>query len=300
MKARLILNGKKAALESVRSAVTEARKFYHSLEIRVTYESGDIERMVQEAHRDGVTRIIAGGGDGTLNETVNALMLLPRKERPEMAIMPLGTANDFATSAEIPEDPLPSLMLALDSKALPVDLGKANDRYFLNVASGGFGAEVTSQTPTELKNLLGSGAYTLTGLIKALGFVPQEGKMKTENMVITGAAIVGAICNGREAGGGIVLAPNALIDDGLLDIIVIKFFSAMELPKVLSELQNPSPDGELVKIFQTPWIERYSEYKSSPINLDGEPYFSSHIRFEAVSDAIDLVLPENCPLLGGV
>ena len=294
---RLILNGKKAELPSVRNAVSEARTHRQSLEVRVTYESGDIERLVNEAHREGVVRLIAGGGDGTLNEMVNALMKIPREERPEMGILPLGTANDFATSCLVPSDPLTALLLAINGRCSAVDVAKANDKYFINVASGGFGAEVTADTPIELKNFLGGNAYALTGLVKALDFTPSEGKMVTEDMELDGAAVVGAICNGKQAGGGLILAPDAKIDDGLLDIVIVKDFSVIDIPQILSELQNPSPQGEFVKIFKTPWIKRYSGNRVTPINLDGEPYLSSEIHFEAVTHALDLVLPRVCPLL---
>ncbi len=295
MKARIILNGKKAALQSVRDAITESRKETPALEVRSTYEAGDVERLVNEADAEGVERIIAGGGDGTVNEVADALLKLPR--RMDLAIMPLGTANDFATACNIPRDSVAALALAIHGQSRPVDIGKANERHFVNVASGGFGAEVTVDTPVELKNFLGGGAYTLTGLVKAMNFAPYRGKFVTPEGELSGAAIVGAVCNGRQAGGGQVLAPNALIDDGLLDVLIVTDFSARDLPQVVDEILNPSPEGEFVMLFQTPWVEMSAHGKIAPVNLDGEPYRSKVIRFEVLPGAIDLVLPEFCPLL---
>ncbi len=295
MKARIILNGKKAALQSVRDAITESRKETPTLEVRSTYEAGDVERLVNEADAEGVERIIAGGGDGTVNEVADALLKLPR--RMDLAIMPLGTANDFATACNIPRDSVAALALAIHGQSRPVDIGKANERHFVNVASGGFGAEVTVDTPVELKNFLGGGAYTLTGLVKAMNFAPYRGKFVTPEGELSGAAIVGAVCNGRQAGGGQVLAPNALIDDGLLDVLIVTDFSARDLPQVVDEILNPSPEGEFVMLFQTPWVEMSAHGKIAPVNLDGEPYRSKVIRFEVLPGAIDLVLPEFCPLL---
>ncbi len=295
MKARIILNGKKAALQSVRDAITESRKETPALEVRSTYEAGDVERLVNEADAEGVERIIAGGGDGTVNEVADALLKLPR--RMDLAIMPLGTANDFATACNIPRDSVAALALAIHGQSRPVDIGKANERHFVNVASGGFGAEVTVDTPVELKNFLGGGAYTLTGLVKAMNFAPYRGEFVTPEGELSGAAIVGAVCNGRQAGGGQVLAPNALIDDGLLDVLIVTDFSARDLPQVVDEILNPSPEGEFVMLFQTPWVEMSAHGKIAPVNLDGEPYRSKVIRFEVLPGAIDLVLPEFCPLL---
>ena len=105
MDIRILLNGKKAGLEPVRSAIFKAREA-GTVEVRSTWEAGDVERMVSEAIADGCTRLVAGGGDGTVNELTDALLKLDADKRPELAVMPLGTANDFATGCGIPGDPL--------------------------------------------------------------------------------------------------------------------------------------------------------------------------------------------------
>jgi len=100
----ILLNGKKAGYESVRSAISTLREEQDDIAVRVTYEYGDVERFVNEAVQQGVKRLIIGGGDGSVNEIVDAMIKLPRNERPELAILPLGTANDFATACQIPMD----------------------------------------------------------------------------------------------------------------------------------------------------------------------------------------------------
>lgn len=111
MDIRIILNGKKAGLEPVRAAIYSARE-NGNIEVRVTFEAGDVNRLVREACAEGCRRLVAGGGDGTVNEVVDAVLQLPVAERPELAILPLGTANDFATACSIPSDPLAALKLA--------------------------------------------------------------------------------------------------------------------------------------------------------------------------------------------
>ena len=171
MSIRILLNGKKAGLEPVRNSIVAARD-QGPVDVRVTWEAGDIERLVSEACRDRCTRLVAAGGDGTVNEVADALLQLPQADRPELAILPLGTANDLATACGIPTDLPTALKLAATGKAAAVDAIRANERHFVNVASGGFAAEVTANTPVPLKNFMGGGAYTLSGLIKALNFVP--------------------------------------------------------------------------------------------------------------------------------
>lgn len=299
-KTRLLLNGKKAGLKEVRAAISAVRQNHPDLEVRVTYEAGDIQRLLHEAATEGVRRIIAGGGDGTINEVADALMNFNDENRQvalEIGIFPLGTANDFARACQIPVNLTDALTLAVCGSSVAVDVGKANERYFMNVASGGFGAAVTVDTPVELKNFLGGGAYTLTGLVKAMGFTPYAGTLTTEKGCVPGAMIVGAICNGRQAGGGQVLAPQAVINDGLLDIMMVANFAAENLAQVISEIKTLSPDGQFAKLIQEPWVEIASDGKIIPFNLDGEPYRAKKIRFEVVPSAIKLVLPESCPLL---
>lgn len=295
MTIRVLLNGKKAGLEPVRTAIFSAREL-GNVEVRVTWEGGDIERLVDEAIQEGCSRLVAAGGDGTVNECASAMMRHEKASRPELAVMPLGTANDFATACQLPADLSQALRLAHTGTAVDIDCVKANDRYFINVASGGFGAKVTAETPIPLKNFLGGGAYTLSGIAQALSFVPYHGKTTLPGEQSEDEVIVGAICNGRQAGGGQVLGPNAMLNNGMLDTIALRRFPIEALAQVLMELKDNNLDGEFVRRVRTPWIEWQSD-NIMPINLDGEPIAVKQVRFEAVPEAIKLVLPENCPLL---
>lgn len=310
MTIRILLNGKKAGLEPVRAAILAARK-HGNVEVRVTFEGGDIDRLVAEAVADGCQRLVAAGGDGTVNECVSALMRFDEAKRPELAIMPLGTANDFATACTIPIALEQALRLAQTGEARAIDCVKViagaehaegcsfaegSARYFINVASGGFGAKVTAETPVALKNFLGGGAYTLAGIVQALSFAPYQGTIRLPNQQSQEHVIVGAICNGRQAGGGQQLAPKAMLNNGLLDTIALRHFPMEALPQVLSELANQDTDGEYVRRIRTPWVEWHSD-EVMPINLDGEPIAARRIRFEAIPAAIKLVLPQLCPLL---
>jgi lipid kinase YegS len=294
MDVRVILNGKKAALEPVRAAIYSARE-NGCVEVRVTWEAGDVRRLVQEACSEGCHRLVAAGGDGTVNEVVDAMLQLPTAERPELAILPLGTANDFATGCSIPPDPLSALGLAQSGQSCAVDAVRANEFHFINVASGGFGAQVTANTPVALKNFLGGGAYTLSGLVQSLSFVPYQGEMRMHRESFQNEVIAGAVCNGKQAGGGQQLAPSALIDDGLLDIVALYRFPPKDIGQVIKELVEPEASGDYVKRFRVPWAEWESDVEM-PINLDGEPIKTKKIRFEVLPGAIKLVLPEKCPL----
>lgn len=298
MKLLLIVNGKKAGAPEVRDAVARVRNAGNDVEVRVTWEFGDGLRYTREAASRNVDRVVAGGGDGTVNEVSQGLMRLCPEERPSLAILPLGTANDFARACTIPLDPLGALRLAAGGKARPVDLARANDRYFINVGSAGFGAAVTADTPVELKNFLGGGAYTLMGVLKALTFVPYPIDIRMPGVSLTGDAVIGAACNGRQAGGGQVLAPRAMIDDGLLDVVILLHFPLSRFDQIRTEMGQASGDGEYVRRFRTPWLES-SRRQPIPLNLDGEPYNPDRLRIESVPSAIRLVVPPGCPCVGG-
>ncbi|MEZ9707060.1 lipid kinase YegS [Vibrio breoganii] len=294
---RLILNGKKAGLESVREAVYALREKGYDLQVRPTWEEGDVDRLVQEAAEQGVTRLVAGGGDGTVNEVVSAILKYDLNHL-ELSVLPLGTANDFATACEIPSEPIDALKLAVSGQSYWVDAGSANEKYFMNVATAGFGAQVTATTPVVLKNFLGGGAYTLSGLVQAINFQPFPGTVIHDDKATLANVVVGAVCNGRTAGGGQPLAPQAYIDDGVFELFYIEGFNASDIPTVLEELQelHEGPDTQFVHRHSIQTIEWHSE-QSMPVNLDGEPMSPQNVTIKVLPSSIKLVLPDNTPIL---
>src|SRR5947208_9780184 len=134
-KVQLILNGKAVSNDALQAAVVRQREIGHRIEVRVTSEKGDARRFVLEAGE--MDLLIAAGGDGTLNEVVHGLMDLPVVARPVLGVVPLGTANDFATGCGILRDPEKALAPCMEGEAVQIDVGKANEHCFLNVARVG-------------------------------------------------------------------------------------------------------------------------------------------------------------------
>src|SRR5262249_22498877 len=148
----------------------------------------------------------------------------------------------------------------------------------------------------ELKRLLGPAAYTVMGAVLAINIHQYHGRLRLPDREIAGSGPVAIVGNGRQTGGGIQVAPRAYIDDGLLDVLVVRQISPTGLLAAARELQELAPDGEYISYFQTPWLEVHSE-EAIPVNLDGEPLRFSTVRYEAVPKAIQLTVPPNCPLL---
>ena len=293
-KVHLILNGKVADNNALWAAVIRQKEAGCHIEVRVTVKKGDALQFVSEA--GDIDLLIAAGGDGTLNEIVHGLMNLSVNARPVLGVVPLGTANDFATGCDIPRDLEKALALCMEGEAVPIDVGRANEHWFLNAASAGFGAEVTATTSPDLKRLLGSAAYTVMGAILAINVRQYHGRLTLPDREIIGSGPVAIIGNGRQTGGGIQVAPRAFINDGLLDVLIVRQIPATALLTAARELQQLSSDGEYISYWQTPWVEVHSE-EVIPVNLDGEPVAFSSVRYETVSKAIRVIVPPNCPVL---
>ena len=300
---RLILNGKSAGDDAVREAVSALRDSGVRLDVRVTWEGGDAERYVAEAIADGVDIVIAGGGDGTLSEVATTLAHRDESAEalPALALLPLGTANDFASACGIPADPEAALRLVRDGAAVPMDLLKldANGQahWAANLASGGFGTEVTTETHEGLKKLLGGLAYVVTGLSKLGRIEPQRARLRGPGFAWEGEFIALGIGNGRQAGGGQALCPEALIDDGLLDVTVVPPLQGELLATVGTALaagKDAALDGVAVRR-QLSWIEIEAPQPLT-LNLDGEPVQAMAFRIQCMPKRLRMHLPVDCPL----
>ena len=296
---RIILNGKGAANPQVRAAIERIRGEGQPLEVRATWESGDAARFAREALDEGVEVLVAGGGDGTINEVSNGI--LEANASPEMAlgILPLGTANDFARGCGVPLDPYDALTLAATGSPVAIDVPSVNGVSFVNVASGGFGAEVTVGTPTKLKKAMGGGAYALVGIVTAAKMTPYSGRVSVPGEENEGTFIVMAVGNGCQAGGGLRVTPDARIDDGLMDILFISDFQPQDLGLVMQELEDHSNTGNRFVHYRQVTGCQVDVPGKVPINLDGEPYRWDHMTFKIRPRCLPVVLPDGCQLLAG-
>jgi lipid kinase YegS len=294
-KAWLILHGKQALNAEVRAAVNGLRERGWDLAVRLTWEGGDAERLVEEGLAAGYSTLIAGGGDGTLRDVVEALV--KARSEASLALLPLGTANDFAHAAGIPLTPFAALAL-LEFEPVAVDVGMAGERVFLNMATGGFGSNVTANTPEELKKVLGGAAYLLTGLSRFSEVRAAAGRFHGPDFEWQGEFLALGIGNGRQAGGGHLLCPEASINDGLLDICIVP--AALDVVGTLGTLLSGGILGlqSVAVSARLPWLE-VEALEGLDLNLDGEPMESKGLRFRAEPGALRLHLPEHSSLLAG-
>jgi len=294
---RLILNGKSASRKDVRAAVDAVRSMGHDVSVRVTYEAGDVARFAAEALRDhadtSIDTLVSGGGDGTLHEVVDAVLhQVPRDERPpfSFAVLPLGTANDFAHHIQLDPTDIPGcLRFATRAGAKPTDVGEVNGCVFVNMATGGFGTQVTSQTDPNLKRVLGGAAYLFTGLNRFSDLAACEARVKAEDFSWEGPFLALAIGNGRRAGGGIRLCPRAKLDDGFLDLTIVPFPETGKVIDLFSALLESGVDGIKGSFIQRK-ARNITIETSDPVqfNLDGEPMTGTSWKIGLQHHRIDL------------
>jgi len=294
---RVIINGKNADDPGLREALAWAAQQGHRIELRVTQDEGDAARFASEQSQAPWDVIVAVGGDGTINQVLNGIMTAGVSPEPALAIVPLGTANDFARSCNIPLDhPALALRLAWEGVTRLIDVGCANGRYFLNVATGGFGAEVAASTPALAKKVLGGVAYAVTGLLNALSITPYPARLVTPDQRWEGNLIVITVSNGRQAGGGIPVAPKAALDDGLLDVMVIHDAGLLQSGRILSELKDvEAEDNQYLFYRQAPSLTLELE-QSIRLDVDGEPIYGSVFGFSILPRRLRVMLPPETPL----
>lgn len=233
-----------------------------------TQGEGDATKAAVEAVERGFDVIIAAGGDGTLHEVINGMAGKPN--RPPLGIIPLGTTNDFARALGIPKTWERACDIIVKGQRTPIDVGRINDKYFVNIAGGGSLTELTYEVPIKLKTMLGQLAYYMKGLEKLPGFKPFALKMKAPDLVIEEQVMLFLIANSNSVGGFEKLAPSAKLDDGLFDVFVLRQCNLAEFIRIVTlAMRGEHLDDPLVIHFQTNSLE-LSAIGKIQLNLDGE------------------------------
>jgi diacylglycerol kinase (ATP) len=279
-----------AELEELRDHVEALRGRGHEVWPRLTFEEGDAHRLGRSAAEAGAELIVAVGGDGTLNEVVNGI--LERDWSGRVAVVPHGTANDFAAGLGIPDEAGAALEIALNGAARAVDVARVNGRHFVNVSTGGFGATATEEAPAEAKRLLGPMAYLITGVRLFAELTPVRARFEAADGIwYEGEMMLFAVGNGRQTGGGNLLTPRAELDDGLLDVVVVPGMTRMDFLALLPDLRSGAHlDDPDVRYFQTSHLVVASEAELS-VNADGEPVRGYRFEYRVAERQLAFMVP---------
>ena len=269
------------------------REHVGALDIVMTVAEGDAARAAAAAVRDGYDHLFVAGGDGTLNEAVNGVGATPGGfDTVTFAVIPLGTGNDFATALGIPSDIGDALSAIVHGRTVAVDVGRLNDRYFINVSAGGFIAEVSEAVDPKLKTLAGKLAYLIGGAQVLFSHEPVAARVRTStgrdaDVMLT----LFAVCNSRLIGGGRLIAPDASIDDGLFDVCLIEEMPTIDFLALLRRVANGEHVADdRVDYFRTPDVE-LTFARPTKVNTDGEVLEATSCRYQLRPAALQIIAP---------
>lgn len=213
-------------------------------------------------------KVIAAGGDGTINMLVNAMMCY-NIDLP-IAIFPSGTANDFAYYFDLPHSIDEMVKIALEERYTYTDIGRVNEKYFINVAAMGFLVDVSQKTDPNIKNTLGVISYYLKGMSEIPNLKPIPVQITSEEYTSEEKIYFMLVMNGRSAGGFKRLAPLAEVNDGLLDVMIFKEMPILDLaPLLFNVMTGQHHENKNVVFFQTKKLYIESEQQVGT-DVDGE------------------------------
>jgi YegS/Rv2252/BmrU family lipid kinase len=237
---------------------------------------------------NSVARLIVGGGDGTIGTVAARLALRPI----DLGVIPLGTANDFARTLGIPFDLAEAAAVAAGSNVREVDLGRANDQFFLNVASIGMSVSATRRLSHMLKRRLGRTAYLVSGALAFLRHPPFQARIESPAGVSEGSVHQVVVGNGRFFGGGVLVADQSTLEDGALVVYTLGKRSRWRLLSTVALLRLQVPLDRPGDIFlRTTGAVLETEPPGKRVNLDGEIRTTTPVRFAVVPRALRVLAP---------
>jgi len=259
--------------------------------LRPTAAAGDGSRLAREAAEQGYDLVVAAGGDGTINEVVNGLA----GTATALATLPLGTMNVWARELKLPLQPLPAAEAMLAWKVRPIDLGRAGERFFLLMAGIGFDAAITAGVKTEEKRRLGALAYVLRGIEAALNIRGTRARLILDGRTIKGRILMAVVGNSQLYGGLVKITHRASIDDGLLDVCVIRgdnFFSALRHAiAILRRRHGRDPE---IAYYRARTIQVVARPRL-PVQVDGDAIGQTPMTFQVAPGALHALLPTDLP-----
>ncbi|MDF2503112.1 YegS/Rv2252/BmrU family lipid kinase [Clostridium sp.] len=241
------------------------KKGYTIIPYRISMEFS-IDKAFEDLDQE-YEYILIAGGDGTVDKVVNC-MKNNQIDIP-IAILPTGTANDFSKFIGMPNNIEKACKQILNTRVKEVDLGKINDKYFINVASMGLFTDISQKIDINLKNTMGKLAYYIKGIEQLPNFKKLKVKVKAAEHVFDGDMYLMLIFNGQTAG-NLNFAYKAYVDDGLLDVIIIKASNPVDmLGLLINMIKGDHLNNNSIMYFKTDELEIES-HEDIGTDIDGE------------------------------
>lgn len=276
-----------AALERIRSMVALLEQGGARVDLTLTKGRGDAQRAAAAAKQGSFQRIVAAGGDGTLNEVINGLA----PSHLPLAFVPMGTANVFALEAGLPFDLEQACALALHGPPRPVCLGSANGRRFLLMAGVGFDAAVVERVNLRLKRRFGKPAYLISAMQVLCGPLPGELQVVTDRGDLYRA--YGAIVsNARHYGGRFVISPQADMQDDALAVCLFLRPGRFALLRTAIRIAMGRPPGP-GDVRQLRVQSLTATGSGIPVQIDGDYLGALPLTFQARFGELQVVFPSD-------
>lgn len=299
-------SGKKNISQLLRPQIAEAaEKLGVTTEIVETEYKGHATKLTRQfaeeaAERQELVRVYACGGDGTFNEVMSGAQ---GQEWVQVGCIPHGSGNDFVRNFGSREDFLDVAEL-MDGEAETIDMIKTNAGWSAAICAAGLDAQVAYSIPKyrRLPFCGGSMAYYLSIVEQLCGKIGQKLSINIDGEVIEGDDLLIAICNGRYYGGGFFAAPEASLDDGMLDIIIVKKISRLRIAGVLAvykagtHIRNGQVADKVADIIQYRRGRKVTvnclDEKPLIMTLDGECSKQTELTAEVVENCATVVVPK--------
>lgn len=265
----------------------------YEISVHVTQRPKDAMEAVIELGK-GVDLIVCSGGDGTLNETINGMMLLD--QIPNLGYIPAGSTNDFASSLKIPRIMTAAAHAAVEGTPYPVDIGCfCGDRHFVYIAAFGAFTEVSYLTPQDKKNVLGHQAYMLEGVKSLTSIKSYHMCVESDEITLEGEFIFGMVTNTISVGGfkGLV-TQNVALNDGEFEVLLIRTpKTPLDLSNIINYMFLKEEPNEYVHKFRTKALNLIS---GEPVDwvLDGE-FGGTHTETQIINLQKQIRIMRNLP-----
>jgi len=293
VKPYVVVNPKAGSAGDVEALLKRLRRL-HPRKLCLTKRAGEAETFARDAVRAGCDYIIAAGGDGTLNEVINGIAAPHRVRSVRIGMVPLGTANDFARSLNLPasiEENIDSLSVKQTISVDLVRITAKRTRYFINVSAGGFSGVVGEKLTPQMKSTWGPLAY----LRSAAAALPELHAYHStivfddlERLLIELYTVI--VANGQFVAGGLPVAPDASVCDGLFDVLLVPKQPAGEIALLAAQMFLGKHLSSGALIFRR---AKKISVKSRPrmsFNVDGELFGNDPVIFEIVPSAVEFVI----------
>jgi diacylglycerol kinase (ATP) len=274
-----------------------------TFEVHRTAGPGDATHAVRTAIQRGCRTIVAVGGDGTLNEVVNGFFDAegaPIGGDAILALLPSGTGGDFRRAVGIPSDvDAAARLIAIESvrhiDAGRIEFGNGDRRFFINIADCGMGGEVVARVNRRTSNrgVRGSAIFLVTSLVTLLRYTPRSARIEIDGMLIERDVRSVVIANGRYFGGGMHVAPNAALDDGQFDVVIIGDTGrARALSGIPSLYRGRHLNRREVEVYRARTVRVACEGEPMLFDVEGEQVGTTPATLTCLPHAISLCVPE--------